>query len=59
MTVPIVGEDMKKLDPSFSVGGNEKMVQSLENSVVFLKKLNIYLPYVPEILLVKYLPKRN
>lgn len=43
------GEDMAKLEPSHPVRRNVKWCRVLENSVEFLKKLNIQLPYTQQI----------
>lgn len=60
MTIAVVGEDMEKLAPHAVLAGMQlNGTVSLETSLVFLKKLYMYLPHVPEILLVKDLPKIN
>ena len=51
-----VGEDVEKLEPSNIPGGNIKWCSHLEKVWWLLKKLNIGLPYGPEIsLLAVYL----
>ena len=52
LTTPNAGVDVKSEEFSVSAGKNAKMVQSLGKTVCqFLKKLNIFLPYDPAIML--------
>ena len=50
---------MEKREPSYAVGGNVKLVQSLWRTVWrFLKKLKIELSYDPAILLLGIYPEK-
>ena len=52
------GEDAEKGEPSYTVGGQCKLVQPLwKTAWGFLKKLTIELPYDPEIALLGIYPK--
>lgn len=54
-----VVENKEKLEPSYIASRNINGAATLENSLQFLKGLNIYLLYNPAIPLLGYLLKRN
>ena len=53
-----VVENKEKLEPSYIASGNINGAATLENSLQFLKGLNIYLLYNLAIPLLRYLLKR-
>ena len=55
-----VGEDVKRKEPSYTVGGDVNYVQPLRRTVWrFLKKIKIELPYDPAILLLGMYPEET
>jgi len=54
-----VGEDVEKKEPSCTVGGNVYWYSHCENSVRFLKRLKIEIPYDPIIPVLGIHPKKT